>query len=164
MKPRLLKVLTVISILVITVIVAISHGQPNENSTAAEVKLAILDRLAEIQDAAQALDPDKVFSYVTENDSGALIQNGKLYLTRRQALESTKRGFEGLQSVNYQFDRQYVTLLSPTVALAVSEGVSDATINDGRTFNTRFAQSVIFVLTDGEWKVFHSHRSFIPVK
>jgi ketosteroid isomerase-like protein len=164
MKSNLPKLLAALSILAITIIAAISWSQPNENSAPAEIQQAILDRMAEIQNAAQALDPDKVFSYVTENDKGALIQNGKLNLTRKEALESTRQGFEGLQKVNYQFDRHYVTLLAPTVALAVSDGVSTATIKDGRTFTNRFAQSVVFILTDGEWKVFHSHRSFLPAK
>ncbi len=99
-----------------------------------------------------------------DNDAGALAQNGKLFLTRKEALESTKRGFQGLQKVDYQFDQQHVTLLAPTIALATGEGLSSATTDDGRTFTTRFAQSVVFVLTNGEWKVFHAHRSFPRAK
>lgn len=59
---------------------------------------------------------------------------------------------------------QYVTLLSPTVALATGEGSSSATLDDGRVLTTRLAQSVVFVLANGEWKVFHSHRSFPPAQ
>jgi ketosteroid isomerase-like protein len=94
------------------------------------------------------------------NDEGALAQNGKLFLTRKEALESTKQGFQRWQKVTCRFDEQHVTLLSPTVALAVGEGSSSAALDDGRSFDTRFSQTVVFVLTDGEWQVFHSHRSF----
>jgi hypothetical protein len=118
--------------------------------------------VAEIQSAAEVLDPDKVFSFVLENNEGAVAQNGKLFLTRKEGLESTRRRFERLQKVEYQFDEQHVTLLSPTVALVIGEGVSSATRDDGKTFNTRFAQSVVFILTNGEWMVFHCHRSFRP--
>jgi ketosteroid isomerase-like protein len=153
---------TLSSALVIVAAVTVSPGQSTKNSASPDIQKAVLARLAEIQSAAQALDPDKVFSFVLENDAGALAQNGKLFLTRTEALESTKQGFQRLQKVNYQFDQQHVTLLSPTVALATGEGMSSATTDDGRTLNTRFAQSVVFVLTNGEWKVFHAHRSFPP--
>ncbi len=149
---------------VVIAAVAVSQAQSTRNPTSLDVQRAVLARLAEIQTAAQALDPDKVFSFVLENDAGALAQNGKLFLTRQQALESTKQGFQRLQKVSYRFDEQHVAVLSPTVALATGEGSSSATLDDGRTLTTRFAQSVVFVLTNGEWKVFHSHRSFPPAK
>jgi ketosteroid isomerase-like protein len=160
MKSRKLVTTAIASALAIIAAVVVSRGQSSRNSTPPDVQKAVLARLAEIQNAAQALDPDKVFSFVLESDAGVLAQNGKLFLTRKEALESTKRGFQGLQKVSYQFDQQHVTLLSPTVALAAGEGSSSATTDDGRTLTTRFAQSVVFVLTNGEWKVFHAHRSF----
>lgn len=152
------------SALAIMAAVTVSRGQSNKDSTSPDLQKAVLARLADVQNAAQALDPDKVFSFVLENDAGALAQNGKLFLTRKEALESTKRGFQALQKVDYRFDQQHVALLSPTVALATGEGSSSATTVDGRTFSTRFAQSVVLVLTNGEWMVFHAHRSFPPAK
>jgi ketosteroid isomerase-like protein len=164
MKSKKIMTAAIVSSLVIIAAVAVSQAQPGNTAAPPDVQKAVLARLAAIQDAAQALDPDKVFSFVLENDSGALAQNGKLFLTRKEALESTRQGFRGLQKVSYQLDNQHVTLLSPTVALAVGEGESSATLNDGRVLDTHFVQSVVFVLTNGEWKVFHSHRSFPPAK
>jgi hypothetical protein len=149
-------------ILAVAVIASISHGQAAKRSDPPNVEKAVLARLDEIQNAAQALDADKVFSFVLENDQGALVQNGKLFLTRKNALDSTQKGFQGLQKVDYQFSQQRVTLLSPAVALVVGEGSSSATTDDGRTFTTPFAQSVVLILTNAEWKVFHAHRSFPP--
>jgi hypothetical protein len=97
-----------------------------------------------------------------DNDKGALVQNGKFYLTRQQALESTRAGFQGVWQIEYRFNQQHVALLSPTVAIATGEGVSTATVDGGREFTTPFAQSVVLVLTNGQWKVFHAHRSFPP--
>ena len=154
----------IVSSLVIIAAVAVSQVESSEGSIPPEVQKAVLARLAEIQAAAQALDPDKVFSFVLENDSGALAQNGTLLLTRKEALAATRQGFHGLQKVSYRFDEQHVTLLAPTVALATGQGASSATLEDGRTLTTRFAQSVVLVLTNGEWKVFHSHRSFPPTE
>lgn len=164
MKSRKIMTVAIVSSLVIIAVVAVSQGESSKGSTPPDVQKAVLARLAEIQDAAQALNPDKVFSFVLENDAGALAQNGKLFLTRKEALESTKQGFQGLQKMSYKLDEQHITLLAPTVALATGEGSSSATLEDGRTITTRFAQSVVFVLTNGEWKVFHAHRSFPPVK
>jgi uncharacterized protein (TIGR02246 family) len=138
----------------------VAQGQSWADPVPTDVKKAVEARLGEIQTAAQALDPDKVFSFVLENDKGALIQNGELLLTRKAALESTKQGFQGLKTVDYRFDQQHITLLSPKVALAVGEGVSSATTEGGRKISMRFAQSVILVLTDGQWQVLHAHRSF----
>src|SRR5512137_1804856 len=90
------------SALVIMAAVTVSQGQSGKNPTSPAIQKAVLARLAEIQDAAQALDPDKVFSFVLENDTGALAQNGRLFLTRKEALESTKQGFQGLQKVSYR--------------------------------------------------------------
>jgi len=164
MKSKGITTLALTSIWALIVLAAMAQGQANKNSTPPEVQKAILARLAEIQSAAENLDPDKVFSFVLENDAGALAQNGRLFLTRQEALESTKRGFQTLQKVEYRFDQQHVTLLSPTIALAAGEGSSSATMQEGATISTRFAQSVVFVLTNGEWKVFHAHRSSLPAK
>jgi hypothetical protein len=155
---------TVVSVLMIIAAPAFSRGQSKSSTQSDAEKAAVLARLAEIQNAAQALDPVKVFSFVMENDKGALAQNGELFLTRKEALESTKKGFQGLQKVSYRFDEQHVTFLSPSIALAVGKGKSSATLDDGRTLNADFVQSVVLVLTDGEWKVLHSHRSFPPTK
>ncbi|MBA4388641.1 MAG: hypothetical protein C0404_11720 [Verrucomicrobia bacterium] len=159
MDTRKIKTVAFVLTFVIIAAVAVSRGQSSKNATSVDAQKAVLARLAEIQSAAESLDPDKVFSFVLENDAGALAQNGKLFLTRKEALESTKQGFQRLQSVSYLLDEQHVTLLSPTVALVTGEGSSSATLDDGRVFTTRFAQSVVLVLTNGEWKVLHSHRS-----
>ncbi len=152
------KIMTCISgLLAAAAIISVSQGQSTRPSESTEK--AVLARLAEIQNAAEALDVDKVFSFVLENDKGALVQNGRLFLTRKEALDSTKQGFMALQKVSYQFNQQRVTLLSPTVALVVSDGSSSITTDDGRSITTPFVQSVVLVLTDGQWKVLHSHRS-----
>lgn len=140
----------------------VSRGQTAKPSTGADAQRAVAARLAEIQAAAQALDPDRVFSFVLENDQGALAQNGRLFRTRNEALESIRQGFRGLQKVDYRFGAQHISVLSPTVALAVGEGDSSATLEDGRTLSAHFVQSVVFALTNGEWKVLHAHRSFAP--
>ena len=154
----------VAAVFVVAALISTIQGQATKPTHSTDPEKAVLARLEEIQSAAQGLDPDKVFSMVLENDKGALVQNGRLFLTRKEALDSTKQGFQGLQKVEYKFDQQQVTMLSPSIALAVGEGSSSATTLDGRSFQTPFAQSVVMILTNGEWKVLHAHRSFRPAK
>jgi ketosteroid isomerase-like protein len=151
---------TAAALLLMAASTAAADRQSDETTVPADVERAIRARLAEIQDAAQALDADQLFSYVAENDKGALVEDGKLFRTRTAALESTKGGFGHLQEISYQFDQQDVSLLSPTVALATGTGITSVTLKNGRAIKRRFAQSVVLVLADGEWKVFHAHRSF----
>jgi len=150
----------IVGLLALWTIVSVSQTEPPKVSNNATLETQVHRRLAEIQQAAEALDVEKVFGFVLDNDQGALVQNGKLFLTRNETLESTKRGFEGLEKVSYKMDQEHISLLSPTIAVAVSAGSSTATTRDGRTFTTPFLQSVVLVLTNGGWKVFHAHRSF----
>jgi ketosteroid isomerase-like protein len=138
------------------VLAAASYSLGQSRDSRLDARGQILARLDQIQQAAQS------FSFVAENDDGAMISNGQLFLTRKDALDSTKAGFQGVQKISYKFDRQSVSMLSPTTALAVGEGSSTVTLDDGRVRTGHFAQTVVLVLTNGEWKVFHSHRSFPP--
>ena len=149
----------VAGLLALGAIVSASQTEPPKVTESATAETQVHKRLVEIQQAAEALDAEKLFGFVLENDQGALIQNGKLFLTRSETLESTRQGFERLQKVSYKMDQEHITLLSPTVGLAVAAGSSTATTRDGNTFTTPFLQSVVLVLTNGGWKVFHSHRS-----
>jgi len=159
-KPILLATaaLTIVTI----ALVSRSQTAPVANPARAVSEKAILARLNDIQTAAQAFDADKVFSSVMENNEGVIAQNGKVFLTRSDALDSTRQSFASLQNagarVEYHFDQQHVAFLSPTIALATSEGLTSVTRGDGSILKTQFAQSVVMVLTNGEWKVFHAHR------
>ena len=170
---KLILFATALLTLVVMELATNSQNAPAPNSAAnpapAGAEKAIRARLDEVQSAAQALDADKVFSFVMENNAGAIAQNGRLSLTRSNALESTRRGFEALQAagarIEYHFDQQQVSLLSPTIALVTGEGVTSVTAEDGMVSKTSFAQSVVLVLTNGDWKIFHAHRSFVaPVR
>ena len=143
----------------LVLLVFTAHAQLVKNHD--RVEDAVLARLAEIEKAAEKLDSEKVFSFVLENNRGALVQNGRIFLSREEALESTRQGFQRLEKIHYALNAQHVTMLAPTIALVIGQGESEATTVDGRTFSTQFAQSVLLLQTNGEWKVLHAHRSFI---
>jgi ketosteroid isomerase-like protein len=124
------------------------------------IERAVLEVSAKMERAAEAMDADRLFEFVLENDKGSIIQGGRMLRTRSEALESTRTGLQGLEKVDYVFHQQHVTVVSPTVALVTAEGSSSLQTTDGRTVTLPFAQSVLFVLSDGQWKVLHAHRSF----
>jgi hypothetical protein len=119
--------------------------------------------LRAIEVAAEKLDVDAVFARVMDNNRGALVQNGRILLTREKALETTREGFVGVRKVKYAIGQEHVTMLTKDLALVVSDGQSHFELDDGRLFDTPFAQSVVLKRVAGAWKVLHAHRSF-PVK
>lgn len=123
------------------------------------VEAAVLAASAEMERAAQAVDADRLFSLVLDTDKGPIIQNGAFLATREEALSRVRTNMRGLSRLEYRWNRQYVTVLAPGVALLTAEGESTATTADGRTFTVPFAQTVVFVLKDGRWLVQHAHQS-----
>lgn len=119
---------------------------------------AILQIHDKIIAAAEKRDADEMFSYISENDEGAIIQDGQL-LTRQQALETTKKGFAGMTNVHYNFRQRNVKILSPTIAILTGIGDVTVTFESGQSVTSEFANSSVFVLQDGGWKIIHGHHS-----
>jgi uncharacterized protein (TIGR02246 family) len=126
------------------------------------IKKAVLETNAKMTQAADNVDVETFFSYMT--DPCVIIQNGTAFKTRQEAMQAVKRGFAGISKIDRRFDDPQVTVVSPDVALLSAEGSVSATLTDGRTMDGgRFAVSLIFVRKDGQWKVLHGHYS-MPVK
>jgi hypothetical protein len=125
----------------------------------AAIEKAVLDAHARMTRAGSSLDADAFFAFILDSDTGSIIQDGKLFKTRVEALGAVKAGFQGVAKADRQYDRTYVTVLSPEAALLVASGSSTVTLGDGRAFSGPFAVSLVFVLRDGQWKVLHGHYS-----
>ncbi len=123
------------------------------------IEQAIIDVQEKMQQAAQQGDVDALYEYVLEMDNGVIIEDGRIRWTRQEALNSTKQGLQGLKDLSYAYSQKRITVISPTMALWVGEGMSSATLQDGRQISVPFAESILFVEKDGQWKVFHAHRS-----
>ncbi len=124
---------------------------------------AVLAVNAEMTKAGETQDADRLFSYILDNDKGAIIQNGVFMATRQEALDRVKSALRpGSRRIQYQWKRQYVTVLSPEAALLTEEGVVMATAGSGDTITTPLAQSIVFVKKGGAWKALHAHQS-MPV-
>jgi uncharacterized protein (TIGR02246 family) len=123
------------------------------------IEEAVLAASAEMTKAGEAVDADRLFSYMLETDKGSVIQNGVFMATRQEALERVRNNLRGISRIRYHWTRQLVTVLSPESALLTAEGESTATTTGGETFTAPFAQTVVFLLKDGEWKAIHAHQS-----
>lgn len=134
-------------------------GTGTGGAAEAEVERAVLDVFARATRAARARDVEQLFSHMLETEKGSIIQNGRFVATRQQALDQTAQSMRGIRAIDYTWNRRHVTVLSPTAALLTLEGESTATTEQGETLRTPFCQSIVFVRTDGQWKIVHSHQS-----
>jgi uncharacterized protein (TIGR02246 family) len=123
------------------------------------IEEAVLAANAEMTQAAEALDADRLFAYMLETDKGSVVLNGLVMATRQEALERVRSSLRGVGRIQYRWKRQSVTVLSPEIALLTAEGESTATTTTGDVFTTPFAQTVVFVMRAGRWKAIHAHQS-----
>jgi uncharacterized protein (TIGR02246 family) len=140
--------------LVASGLAAVAGGDETE-----DIEEAVRAVSAEMTRAGEALDADRLFGYMLDTDKVSVIQNGVVMTTRREALEQVRGNLRTLVAVRYDWKRQYVTVLSPEVAVLAAEGQSTATTAAGQTFTTPFAQTVVFVRRDGAWRAIHAHQS-----
>lgn len=134
---------------------SVSAGRAEPQS----VEDAVLAVSAEMTRAGEALDADRLFSYILESDKGSVIQNGVVMVTRGEALEQVRSGLRRVSGVHYRWNRQYVTVLSPEVAILTAEGEATATTPAGDSLTNPLAQTIVFVLKNGNWKAIHAHQS-----
>ena len=104
-------------------------------------------------------DVDRFFDFILDFDNGMIIQDGLLFKTSNEAYDAVKKGYNGVSEVERTYDQTYVQVLSSESALLTATGHTAVTLTDGRTFNSKFAVSMVFVLRDGKWKVLHGHFS-----
>lgn len=128
----------------------------SERST---IEKAVAETHAQTLQYAEQLNLDKAISSVLENDKGSFIRDGELLMTRKDVLDVFKEAYARLQKQDIEVGRQNVIVLSHDIALLIGEGTSSATTTDGRTFSSRWAETVVYVRVDNEWKVLHAHQS-----
>lgn len=139
-----------------------ANALPSSAATAPEqsaVVDAVLAANASMTEAADRLDTDAFFAGIVDSDESRIIQDGKLFKTRAEAMAAVRAGGAGVASIERRFDDPHVTVLAPDVALLTAAGKTAVTLQDGRAFEGQFAVSLVFVQRDGEWKLFHGHYS-----
>jgi hypothetical protein len=146
-------------VLGILLCVPAGSGPTDTGPDSQAVEDAVLAVSAEMTRAGEAVDADRLFSYMLETERGSIIQNGLFFATRQEALDRVRSNLRGISRIQYSWKRKYVTVLSPQAALLVAEGESVVTTAAGDTFTAPFAQSVVFVRRAGSWKAIHAHQS-----
>jgi ketosteroid isomerase-like protein len=144
-----------------------SEGLPSKsdkNAVSPEQQKAIEQEILKVHTkmvkAAENSDVEGLYSHVIDGCKGVIVQDGKIMMTRQESLDTTKQGLQGFTDISYKFNRKNITVISPTLAVWVADGTTSVTtVNDGRQLNFQFAETIIFTLKDGQWKVFHAHRS-----
>ena len=138
--------------------------QARQTSDPRSIEEAVLTTNVEMVRAAAAIDAERLFSFMLDTDKGSVIQNGAFLATREEALQRVKANLRGIRKIDYRWKRQHVTALSADVALLTAEGDSVATTTEGQVFSTPFAQTVVFVRREGQWKAIHAHQSSPQVR
>ena len=123
------------------------------------VVAAVLAANARLNDDANRLDTDAFFAGIVDSDESRIIQDGELFPTRAEAMTAVRQGSRGIAKLERRFLNPHVVLLAPDVALLTSEGTTDVTLADGRTFSNHFAVSLVFVFRDHRWLLQHGHYS-----
>ena len=112
-----------------------------------------------LRQAVARLDVEALYAPVLDSGIPPIIESGQVRPTRALALATTANAFRGLSTASYDYTREQISVLSPTVALWVGEGTARAVLTDGRELVAPFAETLVLVLRDGEWKILHAHRS-----
>ena len=149
-------------ILVLICISAVWAAQDNRTNLEPDqqeaIKKAILQVHSEMKTAAENFNADELFKYVLDvND--VIIENGGLRPTRKEALDITRQGLQGIKKLSYTYNHKNIIVISPNTALWTGIGTTNVVLDDGRNFINDFAETMIFVLQEGQWKVLHAHRS-----
>lgn len=124
----------------------------------AAIQEAVIKKHSEIVKYAENLEVDKFYESIIDSGKGTIIQDGRI-LSREESLDMTKKGFEGIEKLKYEFGQKSVKVLSSEIAIFTGQGETIVTIDTGETFDTDFAVTSVFVLKDGEWKIVHGHHS-----
>jgi hypothetical protein len=151
-----------ISILVLVSIFLLCAAKANQNDISTAQKNSIEGEILKVQvemkTAAEKLDADTLYKYVLDTNN-VIIENGVLRSTRKNAYDTTKQGFQGIKELSYTYNHTNINVISPTTALWTGSGTSTATLTDGRKLTIDFAETIVFVMRESQWKVFHAHRS-----
>lgn len=151
-----------ISIFVLASITVLGCNRSNQDSVSPahqkNIEGEILKVQIEMKTAAEKFDVDKLYKFVLDVNN-VIIENGVLRSTWKNAYDTTKQGFQGIKELSYTYNHTNINVISPTAAIWTGSGLTNATLTDGRKITKDFAETIVFVLRDGNWKVLHAHRS-----
>jgi ketosteroid isomerase-like protein len=141
----------------IVVVCACVCGAPVAAQQSIETEIRAVH--AQLRQAAESLEAQALYAFVLDTDTPPIIEDGRMAPTRTEALQNTAQGLRGLTRLSYTYTRESITVISPNTVLWVGEGTASATLQDGREIAGPFAETIVFVKRDNQWKILHAHRS-----
>lgn len=147
-------------VLTLTVTAIVLAGQKSWRSIEGHeaIEKTVLKTHTEMVQGANNLNAEKFLAQILDCESMRIVQDGRLFKTKQEVADVIAGGFQSVDQLERKADHTSVTVISPTAAMVTSTGTSTVTVG-GQTFTTPFASSILFVLTDGQWKVLNGHYS-----
>lgn len=146
------------------VLLGAGGGEATTPEDQKSIEDAVLAVNSEMTQAAEALDADRLFSFMLDTDKGSVVQNGVVLVTRQEALDRVRANLRGISKIQYRWKKRFVSILSRDVAVLTAEGESVVNTTAGDSFSAPFAQTVVFVRKAGGWRAIHAHQSAPPAK
>lgn len=159
MRNRIWAYLTTVVMSLAVVGVTLASGADLTPSERARIEKEVLAANTEMNRAADGLDVDRFFDWILDEADGPIIQDGRLFETRDEALAVVRQGYRGIGSLHRTYQKTHVTVLSKDAALVTTSGSTRMELLDGRSIQAPFAASFVFVLRDGAWKILQGHYS-----
>jgi len=134
----------------------------------AEIESAVLEVVEDIYEGAKEIDMDRVLRHFSEQDGLCLF--GSVIRSCLEVRESYSEAWS-VDNENRPLRQEMdgveirVMALSPTVALAARTTEENRYYaSTGEVSRARFANFLVFVLEDGEWKSHSSQQSSWPIE
>jgi hypothetical protein len=128
----------------------------------ASIEKAVLAADDNAAHAGSERSPERLFDFVLDGDKGPIVMNGVVFRTREEARTRVRENLRALSRVEYRWKLRLVTVLAADLALVVSEGEAEGVTTQGASFTAPFAQTAVWTLRNGEWKILHAHQSAPP--
>ena len=123
----------------------------------------ILHKMNQYADALNRMDSAALLSCYVAGDEFRLYSDGKVlsYEEMKTIAGGLKNGFN---SVHVSWDTILVTLPSNTVALATAPFHRKLVDTAGKTIQDIGVANWLFVISNGQWKMFYGHGDHYPEK
>jgi len=109
--------------------------------------------------AAESIDIKGIANCVNDTLKVGFIDNGFFFNSFGEVMKRFEVGINGVKSQKYSFSNKKITVLADNVALLTASGDFSMALEDGRTFNGKFAWTFVYSKIDNNWKIIHSHMS-----
>ena len=134
-----------------------------EESTSVDLAIeeAVLAEATRNWEAARAADLSAMLEPLLSTDKGAYVAQSEVWWSREDTVAFYDAAFEGVARQDIEWERETVTVLSPTSALYVGKGIYRQYDSSNQMLvESPHAVSMVFVLIDGRWRMRHLHQSF----